>query len=228
LIELLVVIAIISLLAAILFPVFGRARENARRASCQSNVKQIMLGVTQYTQDFDEKFPIRNLGLTTKNQWPLLILPYIKSTQVFQCPSDTDTTNLNSSTFHLSYIANSSAKFPPHDEWGLFGNLGDAISIAEVVSPSKTIAITDGAYLFQTTAPYVDRDTSTWVKSASQTYMLVRPNSGAATSGSYGGPTDRHLDTVVVGYADGHVKAQRLEAFYYPDTPCLSIYKGCS
>ncbi|RYG63911.1 DUF1559 domain-containing protein, partial [bacterium] len=57
LIELLVVIAIIAILAAILFPVFGRARENARRSSCLSNMKQIGLGMMQYTQDYDEKFP---------------------------------------------------------------------------------------------------------------------------------------------------------------------------
>ena len=57
LIELLVVIAIISTLAAILFPIFARARENARRASCMSNLKQIGLGFMQYTQDYDEEFP---------------------------------------------------------------------------------------------------------------------------------------------------------------------------
>src|SRR5215212_8794902 len=57
LIELLVVIAIISLLAAILFPVFGRARENARRSSCLNNLKQIGIGLAQYTQDFDESLP---------------------------------------------------------------------------------------------------------------------------------------------------------------------------
>src|SRR5690606_6779733 len=57
LIELLVVIAIIAILAAILFPVFARARENARRASCQSNLKQIGLGLMQYTQDYDERLP---------------------------------------------------------------------------------------------------------------------------------------------------------------------------
>ena len=57
LIELLVVIAIIAILAAILFPVFARARENARRTSCLSNLKQIGLGVLQYTQDYDEKLP---------------------------------------------------------------------------------------------------------------------------------------------------------------------------
>src|SRR5690349_12144108 len=58
LIELLVVIAIIALLAAILFPVFARARENARRASCQSNLKQIGLGFHQYTQDYDDRLPL--------------------------------------------------------------------------------------------------------------------------------------------------------------------------
>lgn len=57
LIELLVVIAIIAILAAILFPAFARARENARRASCQSNLKQMSLGIMQYTQDYDERFP---------------------------------------------------------------------------------------------------------------------------------------------------------------------------
>ncbi len=58
LIELLVVIAIIAILAAILFPVFARARENARRSSCQSQLKQIALGHKQYIQDYDEKFPL--------------------------------------------------------------------------------------------------------------------------------------------------------------------------
>ena len=57
LIELLVVIAIIALLAAILFPVFARARENARRSSCGSNMKQMGLAVQQYSQDYDERFP---------------------------------------------------------------------------------------------------------------------------------------------------------------------------
>jgi prepilin-type N-terminal cleavage/methylation domain-containing protein/prepilin-type processing-associated H-X9-DG protein len=88
LIELLVVIAIIAILAAILFPVFARARENARRASCQSNLKQIGLGIIQYAQDFDGYMPPSQLGADPAlYSWPTLMFPYIKSAQVFVCPS---------------------------------------------------------------------------------------------------------------------------------------------
>ena len=117
LIELLVVIAVIAILAAILFPVFARARENARRAACLSNMKQIGLGIMQYVQDFDEKFPAQYsnqfnfmatkasettasapyCSSTAKNgSCPIsnvmapvfyIIQPYIKNVQVYVCPS---------------------------------------------------------------------------------------------------------------------------------------------
>jgi prepilin-type N-terminal cleavage/methylation domain-containing protein/prepilin-type processing-associated H-X9-DG protein len=99
LIELLVVIAIIAILASILFPVFGRARENARRSSCQSNEKQIGLGVLQYVQDYDEKFPFQydanNVPINTPmGSGAALSIPdklqsYIKSEQIWICPSGT-------------------------------------------------------------------------------------------------------------------------------------------
>lgn len=88
LIELLVVIAIIAILAAILFPVFARARENARKANCASNLKQLGLAVLQYAQDYDEMLP---QGYTTPpaRDWTSDINPYLKNTQVRKCPSAT-------------------------------------------------------------------------------------------------------------------------------------------
>ena len=92
LIELLVVIAIIAILAAILFPAFARARENARRASCQSNLKQIGLGVAQYSQDYDETMPngLPNSSNWSGFGWAGQIQPYVKSAQLFKCPSETN------------------------------------------------------------------------------------------------------------------------------------------
>jgi prepilin-type N-terminal cleavage/methylation domain-containing protein/prepilin-type processing-associated H-X9-DG protein len=87
LIELLVVIAIIAILAAILFPVFARAREKARQTSCLSNIKQIGLGYLMYMQDYDE-VAVRHLTYGPPNQmWPQLITPYIANYQIWNCPS---------------------------------------------------------------------------------------------------------------------------------------------
>lgn len=97
LIELLVVIAIIAILAAILFPVFAKAREKARQASCASNLKQIGLAVTQYVQDYDETYPAFCFWFPGKDwsgdpnhgmHWAQVVQPYIKSKQVFKCPSN--------------------------------------------------------------------------------------------------------------------------------------------
>jgi prepilin-type N-terminal cleavage/methylation domain-containing protein/prepilin-type processing-associated H-X9-DG protein len=83
LIELLVVIAIIAILAAILFPVFARAREQARKTTCMSNLKQIGLALTQYLQDYDEHWPVADWWSYKK-----IIMPYVKAELVFKCPSE--------------------------------------------------------------------------------------------------------------------------------------------
>lgn len=96
LIELLVVIAIIAILAAILFPVFAKAREKARQSSCLNNLKQIGVAFLQYSQDYDERFPKGDSAAWGDGAWPGYphggyvdaIYPYVKNVQVFVCPSD--------------------------------------------------------------------------------------------------------------------------------------------
>ncbi|MCD6351804.1 MAG: DUF1559 domain-containing protein [Armatimonadetes bacterium] len=94
LIELLVVIAIIAILAAILFPVFARAREKARQTSCLSNVKQLALGMMMYVQDYDERFPVFGPAWGTNPSppgtgvsWWQGIYPYVKNYQLYVCPN---------------------------------------------------------------------------------------------------------------------------------------------
>jgi len=90
LIELLVVIAIIAILAAILFPVFAKAREKARQTSCLSNVKQLMLGCLMYASDYDDCVPFWVNGYT--NEFWTSMMPYVKNEQIFYCPSTPATT----------------------------------------------------------------------------------------------------------------------------------------
>jgi len=104
LIELLVVIAIIAILAAILFPVFAKAREKARQSSCLSNMKQLALATLQYAQDYDERLPMRWQASDPNFTIPSMIEPYIKNRQVFQCPSwSTTRTHTGIGTYQLSY-----------------------------------------------------------------------------------------------------------------------------
>lgn len=118
LVELLVVIAIIALLASILFPVFSRARESARRSSCQSNLKQISLGAMQYIQDYDERYPL-GISVVAPGQYLTsfdLLQPYLKSRQLGICPSDSDPPSVNLGFFgsgSVSYTANTKITTSP-------------------------------------------------------------------------------------------------------------------
>lgn len=154
LIELLVVIAIIGILAAILFPVFGRARENARRSSCQSNLKQIALGVKQYTQDYDEKFPL-NYHVQNPGEKHFFyfqaVHPYLKSTQVWVCASTSNTDygdlfkryydmvpdNVWADGMKMHYVYNEA--LGPNENC-----CGGAVSEAAVQSQASTIMFWDG------------------------------------------------------------------------------------
>ncbi len=224
LIELLVVIAIIAILAAILFPVFARARENARRASCQSNLKQIGLGLLQYAQDYDEKYANTYIDPgsagTQKRIWAQLAQPYIKSTQVFQCPSDSSTRVPSWPTspgaaglvdpFHTSYAANLS----------IGGSQTSTTSMASVNQVASTIYLTDAASTALPAAPWI----SSTPRANQGAWILVDPTNAAAQDPNtdiWAAPIARHLETINVLYVDGHVKAQRPEKFYFGSTPWL-------
>jgi len=95
LIELLVVIAIIAILAAILFPVFARAREKARQTTCLSNLKQIGLGIMMYVQDYDERYMYGWHIYACSSTWEGFIMPYVKNEQIFLCPSGPADSGIN-------------------------------------------------------------------------------------------------------------------------------------
>ena len=202
LIELLVVIAIIAILAAILFPVFARARENARRASCQSNLKQIALGVFMYKQDYDEKMPnytVNTFANTTSSNpagWADAMQPYLKSTQIFQCPSETAGPDTSiTSGMYSDYWINGNATGradASFDAPTVTVLLGDGGSATGVVSETATNGFI-GSRRFYSVGGGVTCTTA-----------LVNQ----AASLPAGGNT-RHLDGANVAFADGHVKWEK-------------------
>ncbi|RYF50770.1 MAG: DUF1559 domain-containing protein [Cytophagaceae bacterium] len=204
LIELLVVIAIIAILAAILFPVFGRARENARRSSCSSNLKQIGLGLMQYTQDYDEKMPLRYFAKDTGfANWANVIQPYVKSYQLFQCPSNTkntlpmdgDTTGLTK----ISYVPNVDGQGDGGKSNGAIGNDTDAggPALADFNATSLTIAIVEDA-------PANNYGYTDFVPTGAHHASFASSNSIFLFAG--------HLSTMNTLYVDGHVKSMRPSA----------------
>jgi len=204
LIELLVVIAIISILAAILFPVFARARENARRTSCMSNLKQIGLGIMQYIQDYDEKFP-RNAvvhgasvpfasnpaysGAT--HLWWHEIFPYVKSTQIFVCPSS------DSTWVGDYYPKRGSSSYAPY---GYNTSFSAGPSLAAVPQVAITPMIADSTYYLMDP----DHDCATGHGVSINAWCT------SGTGDNNDAPLDRHLDTFNLVFADGHAKSEKL------------------
>jgi prepilin-type N-terminal cleavage/methylation domain-containing protein/prepilin-type processing-associated H-X9-DG protein len=225
LIELLVVIAIIAILAAILFPVFARARENARRASCMSNLKQIGLGAVMYRQDYDGHFPqaypkesgnpitdtdkSMPSGVFTTyiaayghyRSWMDLIYPYVRSTQIFVCPSATSDLTYPSYGYNQAFsgIGSNCYYFDSPDAPGCYNQ---SLNESAVTRPSEVIMFMDNNRQYSlTTAP-------------NNMNEALNPGSTKVTP---------HLDGGNRAYVDGHVKwltAAKIYHLYTDTTAC--------
>jgi prepilin-type N-terminal cleavage/methylation domain-containing protein/prepilin-type processing-associated H-X9-DG protein len=245
LIELLVVIAIIAILAAILFPVFARARENARRASCQSNLKQIGLGLLQYTQDYDEKLPgyrfryaspyagRAGAGSQLNNNifFNQVIHPYVKSDQVWVCPSNPQGWVNIDSTGANAAVGDAYQSYGGQNSYALSNYVfasNNGISLTNLVENANTVGILDGRYynaLNRNTCRLKGQDYSDtsitgiadptgtsyphYWKQLGNSY--IRDFSSAATNPT---PAEaerlikaRHMETLNILFMDGHVKA---------------------
>jgi prepilin-type N-terminal cleavage/methylation domain-containing protein/prepilin-type processing-associated H-X9-DG protein len=223
LIELLVVIAIIAILAAILFPVFARARENARRASCQSNLKQIGLAIMQYTQDYDEKYPVAwrpqsiqlpyNNFTSTYVTWVDRIYPYTNSLQLFQCPSQTFSPNGGTAPAMFHAVTPFAYNYNQHKAetaaTGAAVAIGDTgfsfssttgPSLAAVEAPATTILVFDGWGSMDSGGWYA-KDLAGLISGVTTT-----PAPTPLNITTYKNLARRHLEGMNVLFADGHVK----------------------
>lgn len=225
LIELLVVIAIIAILAAILFPVFARARENARRASCQSNMKQLGLGFLQYAQDYDEKFPQGEVWFTGVGSnkfcgfgWANRIYPYVKSSQIYICPS-VDTPPLAVTYFYNGSIAHDINKnWDPANALSQFNGASRTVLLGEMrvgfsgdpSLPKSTSGGDPSQYGngLEYNGSSIDVTYSGVMDNVPPSSISNRPSQYPSSSEARSG---HHLEGANFLAADGHVKWMRCE-----------------
>lgn len=212
LIELLVVIAIIAILAAILFPVFARARENARRTSCLGNVKQIGLGVMMYVQDYDEKFPLANGTRPGEGTppggwadsysqsvsywyWANMVWPYTKNQQIYSCPS--------------GFIAgNMAIRFGGYGANSFIVN-NTPVNMAAIGAPAGTYLLMDaGQFSVNTFSAASAQGQANYIPGTAQCTGYPTGRYTPYLAGNYldDYQTGRHFNGVNVAFADGHAK----------------------
>ncbi|MDH7569678.1 MAG: DUF1559 domain-containing protein [Armatimonadota bacterium] len=195
LIELLVVIAIIAILAAILFPVFARARENARKSGCLSNLKQLGNGLMMYVQDYDERYPAAVYNESRVNPpgifWAQCLYPYVKNYKVYNCLTGGGRGGPQPLTYNYW-------TFPVRPDYGWNTRL-NFISGAAITRPSEIVAIADCSH--QVFCDHVGR--IAWSNSSDQ---ILYPASGRTREEFMNDRYSRHLGGEQICFADGHAK----------------------
>jgi prepilin-type N-terminal cleavage/methylation domain-containing protein/prepilin-type processing-associated H-X9-DG protein len=213
LIELLVVIAIIAILASILFPVFARARENARRSSCQSNMKQISLGWLMYAQDYDGKLSYYPYESDANPCVMEKVLPYVKSVQLFRCPSsglrggDGQMKNRYGTDYGMPAV------YDVSNQQAALINLnfgGSKVTLMDSIpEPSITCLLAEVYYVGDTSLRYgFDRFSALGVDDTSYSGLMQ---------------LERHFDGSNYAYMDGHVKWLKKETASIPNASNKAI-----
>ena len=193
LIELLVVIAVIAILAAFLFPVFGKVRESARRTTCLSNLRQIGLALAQYTQDSDDTMPpIAYVSDGDTTTWRQLTFVYTKSARVYACPSNSydDISPIgDGDQFFVSYGANDSA----------FSSDATVVGLGEIENPAGLFLVGES-------------DGGGWKLNNPPNPPLLYPDCAGCDIPQAGSHTDLfagHFTRSNWLFADGHTRALR-------------------
>jgi prepilin-type N-terminal cleavage/methylation domain-containing protein/prepilin-type processing-associated H-X9-DG protein len=197
LIELLVVIAIIAILAAILFPVFARAREAARASACRSNLKQIATGMLMYVQDYDETMGHTwvNDPTNTNTTWMYYLQPYIKNTGVIHCPSALRRTD--------------------RANYGYYNAL-DRQAMASLQVPSDTVMFADAV---DVGASGSNPDPELWQELGDHDWELDYNgpfNNGGTATWSNRRAIGRHSTQCNIAFVDGHVKSMGIKPLIGP------------
>jgi prepilin-type N-terminal cleavage/methylation domain-containing protein/prepilin-type processing-associated H-X9-DG protein len=207
LIELLVVIAIIAILAAILFPVFAQAREKARQAGCQSNVKNLATAIAMYTQDYDERMPAGSRaqgGGLPAMRWGGQIQPYVKNLQIFVCPSDR----------RFTY----GGAGGPTGGYGYNACFLNNVAQAQIAKPAETLMLGDSCGVTNTNPFRIRPDLAVaWCQVADNWNVDPAPRGTPCPSPGQTRPIDagrvayRHAESTTVAFVDGHIKPVRFE-----------------